>query len=118
MADKDQINQVLTNLYLNAIQSMEKNSPDNPPHLTVTLSEKSSGKVSIIFADNGPGFAEDQLEKPFVPFYTTKAQGTGLGLMIIKAIVESHHGEIRLENKPEGGGLVTVDLPADQSFYA
>jgi two-component system sensor histidine kinase HydH len=115
MADKDQIHQVVTNIYLNAIQAMEKNDSDASPHLTVTLSDAENGKVVLSFADNGPGFEDIQLEKPFMPFYTTKDEGTGLGLMIIKNIVEAHHGEIKLENRPGGGGLVTVILPSELS---
>jgi signal transduction histidine kinase len=62
--------------------------------------------------DTGPGIAEEELEKIFVPFHTTKTQGTGLGLPICRQLIEQHGGEIYLDSKPAEGTTVTILLPA------
>ena len=67
--------------------------------------------VRIAFADSGPGFPADQMRHVFEPFFTTKSRGTGLGLAICQQIVAAHGGDIRTENRPGGGALVTVMLP-------
>lgn len=67
--------------------------------------------LRIGVADDGPGFPPDLAQRVFEPFVTTKARGTGLGLAICERIIAAHGGDIRAENRPEGGGLVTVTLP-------
>jgi signal transduction histidine kinase len=67
--------------------------------------------VSIAFQDEGDGIPEDLLEKIWDPFFTTKEKGTGLGLGIVKNIIESHGGTIKIENRSNGGAQVTVGLP-------
>jgi signal transduction histidine kinase len=109
--DKDLLTQALTNVYLNAIQATASNPPDRPGRLEVKLSRLEDGGLSITFADNGPGFGQAQLDRPFRPNFTTKSKGMGLGLSVIRGVVEAHRGEVKLENGPGGGGLVTVILP-------
>ena len=62
--------------------------------------------------DSGPGFDPALLDSVLDPFFTTKDGGTGLGLPIVSSIINSHGGEIRLANGPEGGALVRILLPA------
>lgn len=71
--------------------------------------QKDSIELSV--SDNGPGVAEDQLEKILEPFFTTKTQGTGLGLAIVQSVVSAHKGELRVELKPEGGCIFAIKLP-------
>jgi two-component system, NtrC family, nitrogen regulation sensor histidine kinase GlnL len=63
--------------------------------------------------DNGPGIVPDIREKIFTPFFTTKSRGSGLGLPTAKRLVEAHRGTIDIECPPDGGTVVTVQLPAD-----
>jgi signal transduction histidine kinase len=67
--------------------------------------------VSFEVEDNGKGITEEEAEKAFHPFFSTKAQGTGLGLPIAKRIVESHHGRLSLESTPGKGTRVRIVLP-------
>ncbi len=108
MLDGDQMRQVSINLLLNAGGAM----PDGGT-LTVRTSLGGEGRIRIDFIDTGCGIPEENLEKIFEPFYTTKERGTGLGLAITRQIIEQHHGEIKLESKPGSGTTVTVILPIE-----
>jgi signal transduction histidine kinase len=61
--------------------------------------------------DGGPGFSPDALERAFSPFFTTKPDGTGLGLTIAKRVVEGHEGRVEVRNMDGGGGCVVIRLP-------
>ena len=67
--------------------------------------------VSIYFEDEGGSIPEDILEKIWEPFFTTKEKGTGLGLGIVKNIIEAHQGNITIENRSKGGIRVIINLP-------
>ena len=67
--------------------------------------------MRVEIADDGPGFPALEKSRLFEPFFTTKARGTGLGLAICQGIVAAHDGDIRITNRPEGGGMVTITLP-------
>ena len=67
--------------------------------------------INIFFEDDGPGITPELSNKIWEPFYTTKEKGTGLGLGIVKNIIESHNGFIIIENKNIKGVKVTIDLP-------
>ena len=62
-------------------------------------------------SDSGPGIADGDLRNVFNPFFTTKPQGMGMGLAIVRTIVEAHHGQISAENQSSGGALFKVRLP-------
>jgi signal transduction histidine kinase len=82
----------------------------------IAVSIRSNGKiVTIAFEDEGQGIAEEILEKIWDPFFTTKEMGTGLGLGMVKNIIESHGGNIQIGNRTEGGTRVTVELPVESS---
>jgi two-component system sensor histidine kinase HydH len=109
--DKDRLTEAITNVYINAMQATEANPPDQPARLSVALSGLGNGKLSISFDDNGPGFSQSQLDNPFVPFFTTKAKGMGLGMSIVRNVIEAHQGEVSIGNMPGGGARVVLTLP-------
>jgi signal transduction histidine kinase len=103
--DSDQIHQVLLNLLLNSLQAI-----DGQGKITVTL--KPQGKFATVeVADNGRGIAPEHLPSIFRPFYTTKGEGTGLGLSLARRIVEDHHGAIEVSSTLGQGTKFVVRLP-------
>jgi signal transduction histidine kinase len=106
-ADADLLHQAFLNILLNAIQAM--------PHggrLTVSTKLGRNGRGGEIrFADHGEGIDPETLKKIFNPFFTTKEKGSGLGLPIVKSIIESHQGTIRIDSTPGHGTTVTITLP-------
>mgnify|MGYP005858049973 FL=1 len=96
----------LTNLVSNAVEASEAGQE-------VVVSAQRGGKnlfISII--DQGVGMDREALENVFVPFYTKKSKGTGLGMVIAKKIVEAHAGKITIDSRVGQGTQVTVELPA------
>jgi signal transduction histidine kinase len=103
--DSDQIHQVLLNLLLNSLQAIEQNGK-------VTVSLESRGKTAVVqVIDNGRGIAPDHLPNIFRPFYTTKGDGTGLGLSLARRIVEDHQGRIDVSSTLGKGTTFSVVLP-------
>lgn len=107
--DGDQIHQVLLNLLLNAIQAI-----DGPGLIKVELDEIGS-RVAVRVTDTGRGIPAENLPDIFKPFYTTKGDGTGLGLSLARRIVEEHHGTIEVMSTVGKGTQMTVYLPKDSS---
>jgi signal transduction histidine kinase len=104
-ADADMLYQAFLNVLINAMQAM----PDGGDiDITVKAGDNS---LWIAFEDQGPGITTEAMEKMWDPFFTTKDKGTGLGLGIVKNIIEAHNGNIRIDNRPEGGTRVSVRLP-------
>jgi signal transduction histidine kinase len=103
--DSNQVNQVLLNLLLNSIQSI-----DHSGKITVTV-ERHDGVAAIAITDTGRGIAPEHLPHIFRPFYTTKGNGTGLGLSLARRIVEEHGGRIEVSSTPGHGSTFTVFLP-------
>jgi signal transduction histidine kinase len=103
--DSDQIHQVLLNLLLNAVQAME-----GAGTVRVVLGSR-DGRASVIVTDTGRGIPEAQLPQIFRPFYTTKGNGTGLGLSLARRIVEEHHGRIEVSSVVGKGSKFEVLLP-------
>jgi signal transduction histidine kinase len=109
-ADRDRIRQVLMNLLLNAAQALQGQG-------NIWLEMRATNSQLIIEVhDDGPGFAEDHLDKIFEPFFTTKtgSEGTGLGLSICRKLVEEHGGDISAAQSTRGGALLIVALPLRQ----
>jgi two-component system sensor histidine kinase HydH len=104
--DPDRINQVFLNLYLNGIEAMEDGGT-----LSVELSPEEGGQIKIAVSDTGIGIKKEDLVHVFDPYFTTKQSGTGLGLAIVHKIIESHHGEVRVESGAGKGTTVTIILP-------
>jgi nitrogen fixation/metabolism regulation signal transduction histidine kinase len=75
------------------------------------VTELAGTRARLLIADNGPGFPVELLPRIFEPYVTTKARGTGLGLPIVKKIVEEHQGSIEISNAPDGGARIDIRLP-------
>lgn len=103
--DPDQIRQVLWNLIRNALQAL-----GGTGRLELTTAAL-PGKVLLEVKDDGPGIPRAELDRIFTPFFTTKPQGTGLGLPISRNIVLAHGGDLRAESGPGKGCRFTVELP-------
>jgi two-component system, LuxR family, sensor kinase FixL len=98
--DPVQLKQVFLNLLMNALEAMHLTPADTRRIMVRTSSEKNSIVASV--RDYGTGLPKDDVEKIFAHFYSTKASGMGMGLTIVRSIVESHGGELRAENIEEG----------------
>ncbi len=118
LADAQQLRQMFTNLMTNAIEAM---SPGGGVHVRISHvpedSEPASAgqplpaQVTIEVRDDGPGISEDDLERIFSPFFTTKPKGTGLGLSIVRKVVVAHDGIIEVSSAPGLGTTFVVTLP-------
>ena len=112
--DPIHLQQVLVNLLLNSLDAM-KDATEDRRRIAVRAKRFDDAMVLFSVEDNGTGFASEQLSEPFIPYFTTKADGIGLGLSISRTIVEAHGGRIHAENRPTGGARVWFSLPiADQ----
>ncbi len=114
--DPHQMSQVFWNLSLNALQAMPDGgvltiSTRMGAVRTADLASKSGEWAEISFRDTGQGIQEGILEKIFVPFFTTKENGSGLGLSIVHRIIEEHEGRIYVRSKPGRGTQFTIYLP-------
>ena len=105
MADPVRLTQALLNVVINAIQAVERNG-----RVEVSASV-ADGRVSVAVSDNGPGIPPDKLASVFDPYYTTKNEGSGLGLWIAQQIVTAHGGSLQAQNRPTGGVVLTMRLP-------
>lgn len=109
-ADRTQIQQVLVNLIMNALQA----TGDRRTRPVVRLSAGTvDEEVELTVADNGPGLPPEVLERLFTSFYTTRAEGMGLGLPICRSIIEAHGGRIDAGNNPDGGAIFRIRLPSE-----
>jgi len=101
--------QVFTNLSLNAIQAVNRGGV---VIVTTRLDRNVHGRsVQVTLADNGKGISAAQRPSIFEPFYTTRSDGTGLGLTIVKKIVEQHNGRIEVKSQEGNGTQFTIFLP-------
>ncbi|MGB1883779.1 MAG: ATP-binding protein [Gammaproteobacteria bacterium] len=112
-ADPARIRQVFNNLIKNALEA----SPEGTnPHIIVSTkvaNQALAEHVEIRIEDHGSGVADELLANIFEPYVTNKSRGTGLGLAIVKKIVEEHDGMVTIRNRPKGGAIACVRLPAD-----
>ena len=114
LADPGQISQVLSNLVGNCIDALRQSTQ---PRLSLEAAIAGESNplncpaVEIIVEDNGCGIASENLERVFTPFFSTKSQGTGLGLSLVQRIIREHEGVLQLESGVGKGTTVTIFLP-------
>jgi signal transduction histidine kinase len=107
-ADPQLLYRAFLNLFANAIQSMQGGGT-----LSINVYESEDG-YAVRIRDTGMGIGEENLGRIFDPFFSTKDKGSGLGLSIVKNIIESHKGLIRIESRKEGGTEVVLELPGNR----
>jgi len=110
MVDRVQLLQVLLNLTLNAFEAMSVNRPE-ARRLVIRAGRNGEGEIIVSLRDSGPGFPGGIVEQLFEPFFSTKAEGTGMGLAIAHSIIEAHGGTLSGENCDGVGACFTVRLP-------
>ncbi len=101
-ADDSLLEQALINLLKNSADAL---SETDRPKIRLRAMRNARGKIAIEVADNGPGIPESKQDQIFIPFFTTKQDGSGIGLSLVRQIVLTHGGVISAGNAPEGGAL-------------
>jgi PAS domain S-box-containing protein len=115
MADRVQLQQVLMNLMLNSIEAMK--SMNTPGKLTIKSQQDDSGQLLISVMDTGVGVPPEKTEEIFNPFFTSKPEGTGMGLAISRSIIVSHGGRLWAVSNPESGATFHFTLPARSNAH-
>ena len=110
LGDRVQLQQVVLNLIMNAIEAMSEVG-ERSRELLISTSEAESGGVLVAVSDSGPGLPPASLARIFEPFYTTKAEGLGMGLSICRSIVEAHGGRLWVTPNEPHGAVFSVKLP-------
>ncbi|MDP2400555.1 MAG: ATP-binding protein, partial [Actinomycetota bacterium] len=105
LADPDQLKQVFLNLVTNAVQAMEDRGGEIRIQTTVD-----GEYIGVTVADSGPGIADENLSRVFDPFFSTRSEGTGLGLTMVHRIVDEHDGHIEV-GSTSGGTVFRVSFP-------
>ena len=112
LGDRIQLQQVILNLVVNAIDAMADMPSENRTISIRTARLEKFAELSV--SDRGPGIPEDKLKKVFEPFFTSKAEGMGMGLSIARTIIEAHHGLISARNQVHGGASFRIRLPLER----
>jgi len=108
LADSSRLRQLLHNLIKNAIEATEDTIL---PNITLTTICEEADWLTLSICDNGPGIPEEAQNWIFEPYATDKPKGTGLGLAVVRKIVEEHHGQITLNSSPQAGTCFIIKLP-------
>ncbi|MGO4741462.1 ATP-binding protein [Bosea sp. 2KB_26] len=117
IGDPVQLQQVLLNLVVNAMDAMAS-TPTAQRLLTVSTLMTGAGVIEVRVKDSGPGIQPAEERRVFEPFYTTKPQGLGLGLAICATILEAHDGHIELSNDDSGGAVARLSMPPQPTQIA
>ena len=119
-ADAEQLLQVFLNLALNALQAMPTGAScrSSTSLRRATRRGAAAAFLEVRFRDTGVGIPPGDLKNLFIPFFTTKEKGTGLGLPISQRIIENHGGTIEVRSQPGEGATFTVLLPIEADVYA
>jgi two-component system, LuxR family, sensor kinase FixL len=112
--DRVQLQQVVLNLVLNGLDAMREPGAREGGLVIRTLSD-GAGLVAVAVQDAGPGIADKDADHIFNALYTTKSEGIGMGLAIVRTIVDAHGGRITAENNPDGGATFQFTLPAEKA---
>jgi signal transduction histidine kinase len=109
LGDRIQLQQVILNLVVNGIDAVRDTPSENRIISIRTSRVEKFAELSV--SDLGTGIPEDEIKKIFEPFFTSKAQGMGMGLSIARSIIEAHHGLISAKNRDHGGASFQIRLP-------
>jgi signal transduction histidine kinase len=112
LGDRIQIQQVILNLVVNGIDAMRDTPAENRIISIRTSRVEKSAELSV--SDRGHGIPEEELKEIFEPFFTSKAEGMGMGLSIARTIIEVHQGQILAKNRDHGGASFRIRLPLAQ----
>ena len=104
--DEKQLSQVFLNLLKNAMQALEGH-----PHGELSLQAEQDEHIVIDITDNGPGIPPEIMDKVFIPFFTTKSEGTGIGLSLCKEIIRRHEGHLAIKESRAGKTVFHIELP-------
>ena len=104
--DEKQLSQVFLNLLKNAMQALEGH-----PHGELSLQAEQDEYIVIDITDNGPGIPPEIMDKVFIPFFTTKSEGTGIGLSLCKEIIRRHEGHLAIKESRAGKTVFHIELP-------
>ena len=102
----------LSNLAMNAMQAMKESDKEEAAKIEVSIA-KQENDVCISIKDNGPGIPTELQQQIFDPFYTTRTQGTGLGLAVVQAVAKAHGGLVQLKSKPARGSEFILSMPLE-----
>ncbi|MEK6680710.1 MAG: ATP-binding protein, partial [Nitrospirota bacterium] len=105
LIDKDQMTQAVLNILLNSIEAVNKNG-----EIRIGVRQIKNG-LQLSISDNGKGIAKENIDKIFEPFFTTKKSGTGIGLALVKRIIDMHNGKIAIESREGEGTRFIIRLP-------
>lgn len=106
LANKNALTSAMTNLISNAVEATGQGA-----HLYISAVQRGEDKIEISVMDNGPGIEKQRLAKVMEAFYTTKSQGTGLGLAVVQGVVQSHKGTVEVKSEVGKGSCFTLVLP-------
>jgi signal transduction histidine kinase len=109
--DRVQLQQVVLNLILNALEAMSSVA-DEGRELSISTRQSETSDIMVAVQDIGPGIDPEQLDRVFTPFYTTKASGIGMGLSICQSIIGAHGGRLWAEANRPHGAVFQFTLPA------
>jgi two-component system sensor kinase FixL len=110
IGNRTQLIEALINLVLNAFDSVCE-SADGPREVEVSASQRKEGRVHIAVRDSGKGIEAEVMPRLFDAFFTTKPKGMGMGLAIVRSIIESHGGRLWAARNPDRGATLEFDLP-------
>ena len=113
--DTDLIHQVLWNLFVNSLDAMPDGGQIKILVRKATLFLRDA--VEIVISDSGTGIPSHELDKIFEPFYTTKTEGTGLGLSMVQRIIDDHGGTVDVKSKEEKGTTFYIKLPVGNEKF-
>ncbi len=118
--DRDRFRRAIINVFDNSCQAMvgeDREDTGSAEHSLTVLTQEHDGRVEVIFEDTGPGIPPDVYERIFEPLYSTKGCGVGLGLPVVKRIMEQHGGGIEIESEEGRGARVCLWLPISHSIH-
>ena len=104
------LRQAFANLVRNGVEACQRAGVDPVVEVTGAVLG-ADGLVEVAIADRGTGLPDADPERLFQPFFTTRSDGTGLGLALVQKFVVTHNGHVRAANRPDGGAVFTVRLP-------